>query len=135
MQDIWDFSTNPNNLKKIAPLIKLDGDDEFILPNIGDNLIIYYNNHSKKIYIKVIVLDKKENWNKWIYIIQILGGDPKITMQKIILELTKINQSDCQIILLNKFDEPINNEIIQKISEQKNYIIKSIKDYLENYKI
>ena len=135
MQDIWDFSTNPNNLKKIAPLIKLDGDDEFILPNIGDNLIIYYDNHSKKIYIKVIVLDKKENWNKWIYIIQILGGEPKLPMQKILLELTKINQTDCQLLLLNKFDEPISNEIIQKICEQKKYVIKSIKDYLENYKI
>ncbi len=135
MQDIWDFSTNPNNLKKIAPLIELDGDEEFIQPNIGDNLIIYYDNHSKKIYIKVIVLDKKENWNKWIYIIQILGGEPKIPMQKILLELTKINQSECQLLLLNTFDEPISNEIIQKICEQKKYVIKSIKDYLENYKI
>ena len=129
MQDIWDFSTNPNNLKKIAPLIELDGDEEFIQPNIGDNLIIYYDNHSKKIYIKVIVLDKKENWNKWIYIIQILGGE------KILLELTKINQTDCQLLFLNKFDEPISNEIIQKLCEQKKYVIKSIKDYLENYKI
>ena len=135
MQDIWDFSTNPNNLKKIAPLIELDGDEEFIQPNIGDNLIIYCNNHTEKIYIKVLVMDKKENWNKWIYIIQILGGEPKIPMQKIILELTKINQTDCQLSLLNKFDEPISNEIIQKLCEQKKYVIKSIKDYLENYKI
>ena len=135
MQDIWDFSTNPNNLKKIAPLIELDGDEEFIQPNIGDNLIIYCNNHTEKIYIKVLVMDKKENWNKWIYIIQILGGEPKIPIQKILLELTKINQTDCQLLFLNKFDEPISNEIIQKICEQKKYVIKSIKDYLENYKI
>ena len=135
MQDIWDFSTNPNNLKKIAPLIELDGDEEFIQPNIGDNLIIYCNNHTEKIYIKVLVMDKKENWNKWIYIIQILGGEPKIPMQKILLELTKINQTDCQLLFLNKFDEPISNEIIQKLCEQKKYVIKSIKDYLENYKI
>ncbi len=135
MQDIWDFSTNPNNLKKIAPLIELDGDEEFIQPNIGDNLIIYCNNHTEKIYIKVLVMDKKENWNKWIYIIQILGGEPKIPIQKILLELTKINQTDCQLLFLNKFDEPISNEIIQKLCEQKKYVIKSIKDYLENYKI
>ncbi len=134
MQDIWDFSTNPNNLKKIAPLVQFDGFEDFIQPNIGDNIIINCNNNSKKIYIKVMLLDKKEKWNKWIYILQILGGEPKVPLQKVLLELTKINQTDCQIILLNKFDEIVDNDYIQKISEQKKYIINSIKDYLENYK-
>ena len=134
MEDIWDFIANISKLKMIAPLIKFDGNENFKDSNCGDNLTFNLENQSKKIYSKILVKNKNEKWNKWICVVQIMKGEPKIPIQKLIVELTKINQSDCQLILLTKFDESINNDYIQSISEEKKYIINSIKDYLENYK-
>jgi len=102
MEDIWDFITNISKLKMIAPLIKFDGNENFKDSNCGDNLIFNLENQSKKIYSKILVKNKNEKWNKWICVLQIMKGEPKIPMQKLIIELTKINQSDCQLILLTK---------------------------------
>ena len=132
MEDIWDFITNFNKLKMITPLIKFNCYEDIKESNFGD--ILFLNLENKKLNIKILVKNKNEKWNKWIYVLQIMKGDNKNPMQKLIVELTKINQSDCQLILLTKFDECTNNVYIQKISEEKKYIIKSIKDYLENYK-
>ena len=133
MEDIWEFISCPSKLKKIAPLIKIDGDEDYKEFNSQDNLVFFIENHSKKIYTKILSKSKNEKWNKWVLILDI-QGEPKIPAQKLIIELTKINNTDCQLILLNKFDEFADNDYIKKISDEKKYIIKSIKDYLENYK-
>ena len=133
MEDIWDFITNFNKLKMITPLIKFNCYEDIKESNFGD--ILFLNLENKKLNIKILVKNKNEKWNKWIYLLKIMKGDNKNPMQKLIVELTKINQSDCQLILLTKFDECTNNDYIQKISEEKKYIIKSIKDYLEIIKI
>ena len=133
MEDIWEFVTNITKLKMIAPLINFDGNEDIKIIKYCDILICKLDNNTKQITIKVLVINKNEKWNKWVYILQLLKNQ-HIPSQKLIVELTKINQKDCQLSILNKFDEYADNDYIQQISEKKKYIINSIKDYLENYK-
>ena len=134
MEDIWEFMTNISKLKMIAPLIRLDGDDDLKFIKCGDILVCKLENNTIQINVQIFVINKNEKWNKWIYGLNISKNNSKIPSQKIIVELTKINQKDCQLIILNKFNEYTDNDYIQKISKEKKYIINSIKDYLENYK-
>ena len=133
MEDIWEFITNIKKLKMIAPLINFDGNEDIKINKCCEILICKLENNTKQITIKVIIINKNEKWNKWVYILQLLKNE-HIPSQKLIVELTKINQKDCQLSILNKFDEYADNDYIQQISEKKKYIINSIKDYLENYK-
>jgi hypothetical protein len=133
MEDIWEFVTNITKLKMIAPLINFDGNEDIKIIKYCDILICKLDNNTKQITIKVLVINKNEKWNKWVYILQLLKNQ-HIPSQKLIVELTKINQKDCQLSILNKFDEYADNDYIQQISKKKKYIINSIKDYLENYK-
>ena len=134
MDDIWEFILNTIKLKKIAPLIHLDGEIDLNKINEGDEIQMFYDNHNKNFMIKCKLKEKKDNWNKWFIIFHLFSGNPKIPEQELIIELTKINNKDCQLILFTKYFEPEINENIQKISQNKKYIINSIKDYLENYK-
>ena len=133
MEDIWEFVTNITKLKMIAPLINFDGNEDIKIIKYCAILICKLDNNTKQITIKVLVINKNEKWNKWVYILQLLKNQ-HIPSQKLIVELTKINQKDCQLSILNKFDEYADNDYIQQISKKKKYIINSIKDYLENYK-
>jgi hypothetical protein len=134
MDDIWEFILNTIKLKNIAPLIHLDGEIDLNKINEGDEIQMFYDNHNKNFMIKCKLKEKKDNWNKWFIIFHLFSGNPKIPEQELIIELTKINNNDCQLILFTKYFEPEINENIQKISQNKKYIINSIKDYLENYK-
>ena len=133
MEDIWEFMTNIKKLKMIAPLINFDGNEDNKINKCCDILNYNLENNTKKISVKVIIINKNEKWNKWLYVLQILKNE-HFPSQKLIIELTKINQKDCQLIILNKLEEYADNDYIQKISEKKKYIINSIRDYLENYK-
>ena len=133
MEDIWEFVLNTIKLKKIAPLIDHDGDFDFSEMKEGDEAKIFYN-HNKYVYVKCRLKEKRDNWNKWLIIFNIKSGYPKIPEHDYIIELTKINNKDCQLVILSKYNEPETNENIQIISQKKKYIINSIKDYLENYK-
>ena len=134
MDDIWEFVLNTTKLQKIAPLLFLDGEIDLNKINEGEEIQTFYDNHKKYLFIKCKLKEKRDNWNKWFIIFNIFSGNPKIPEQELVIELTKINNNDCQLVLFTKFLEPEINENIQKISQNKKYIINSIKDYLENYK-
>ena len=136
MEDIWDLITNISKLKKIAPLINLDGDEDTNeLPSKpGDISKITYDNKKGYSLAKTLIYDKRKNWNKSVFGFEAFYGEPKIPFQKVIMTLTKINNEECHISLFHDFKECATKEVITNLSSQKKYIIKCIKDYLENYK-
>ena len=83
MEDIWDFITNFNKLKMITPLIKFNCYEDIKESNFGD--ILFLNLENKKLNIKILVKNKNEKWNKWIYLLPIMKGDNKKPMQKLIV--------------------------------------------------
>ena len=132
MEDIWYFLVNIKELKKIAPLIPFDNINLTEL-NVEKIYEIYFE---KKILIKIQIqfIDKKIGWNNWNLVFKIFDDEHKIGANVFIIKLYKINSNECQVFLIQSFLEPVQQNIIKKISDFKIYVINSIKDYLENYK-
>lgn len=135
MDKIWEFVTNLISLKKIAPLIRMDCDneDETYSTVPGTEKKISIDNHKGYYITKTLKYDKRKSWNKWIFCYTISSGEPKVPRQLIFITLSKINSNECQLSFFNEFKEPARSEFIKGLSNQKKYIIQSIKDYLENY--
>lgn len=133
MNDIWEFITNFQKLKNIAPLITFDADTSLVSIQPGEVRKIFYCNQKGFYLIKIILYDKRPNWNKWIYAFEAFYGVPKIPFQRVFVTLTKINKDECHLSIFHEFKEPTSPEVIKTLSNQKKYIINSIKDFLENY--
>ena len=136
MTDIYNILIDSNKISAIAP-------NNDIMPN--------YNLNDLKIGEKTQVSIIKENfvqtadvvlkckeinpsWNKWLLVLEISGGEPKKIPKHIALfQLTKINKYECQLIMMTKYDEPINCKEFHKFIEKKKYLIMSIKEYFENF--
>jgi hypothetical protein len=137
MKDIWDIITDFNKLTAIAP-----NNNHF--PNISlkdlkigekkETYIFYNNKEIKKFDITLKCKYDKPGWNKWLMVCEILGGYPtKVSSHISILQLTKINDDECQLSLLTKYHDPIDNKKFKIISDRKKYLLLSIKDYFENF--
>lgn len=131
IEDLWNSITYHNNIKKIVPFIDFNDEESYKEIKEGDNFTYFFNNHNQMISFKVLLMKKNENWNKWIYLLEIIGGEPKIPKQKVYFELNKINNSECQFVFLNIFDEHLNNDFLLCLNEEKKLIIKCVKDYVE----
>ena len=132
MEEIWNYLLNFDYLKKIAPLLIINGTED--LTNIKMFESVKINTSKKSFNIYCEYLDKKPDWKKWLIILKLSSGEYKIPNNKLIIEITKINENQCQLIMLNHILEPFSQDYIKEISFFKKYIISSIKDYLENYK-
>ena len=78
--------------------------------------------------------EEKPGWNKWLIVLEASGGYPiKISKHTTLLQLTKINNYECQLTLITKFHEPVDNDKYKEISKRKKYILLCIKDYFENF--
>ena len=137
MKDIWDIITDFNKLTAIAP-----NNNHF--PNIclkdlkiGEEIetnIFHNNKEIEKLYVTLKSRYDKPGWNKWLIVCEISGGFPtKVSRHISMLQLTKINDSECQLSLLTKYHEPIDNKEFKIISDRKKYLLLSIKDYFENF--
>lgn len=135
MESIWKFLTHFDILKKIAPLIPLDGDckTQIIPQKVGEESLIYYNNHKGFVKIKTIKFNKRENWNKWIIMFTIMESNPVIPKHEVLITVNKINEDECHISWFHDFKEPAPYELLQKLSEIKKYILQLLQDFLENY--
>ena len=49
------------------------------------------------------------------------------------IQLTKISEKECQLTLLTKYLENIENEEFNEITIKKKYLLNSLKDYFENF--
>ena len=55
------------------------------------------------------------DWNKWLLVIDIFGGKPKkIPRHTSLFQLTKINNNECQLIMLTKYNEPVDYQEFQE---------------------
>ena len=135
MDKVWGFLTDFSQLKKIAPLMRLDCENPntILSPNVGEEIKVSVDNHSSNVYLKTLKYDTRKNWNKWIFCYQIYSGSIKIPTQIICMALSKVNANECQIAVFTDFKEPATSDYIKSLSIQKKYVIKSVKDYLENY--
>ena len=137
MKDIWNVVMDFNTLTVIAP-------NHNHFPNISlkdlkigekKNTYIYRNN--KEIINFDITLTcryDKPGWNKWQIVCEISGGYPiKVSRHTSLLQLTKINDDECQLSMLTKYHDPIDNKEFKRISDRKKYLLLSIKDYFENF--
>ena len=132
MEEIWNYLLNFDYLKKIAPLLIINGTEDLTNIKMFENVTINTSKKSFNIYCEY--LDKKPEWKKWLIVFKLSSGEYKIPNNKLIIEITKINENECQLAMLNQILEPTSQEYIKEISFFKKYIISSIKDYLENYK-
>lgn len=135
MESIWKFITHFDILKKIAPLIPLDGDSntQIIPQSIGGESTIYYNNHKSFFQIKTLKYDKRETWNKWVLLYNITNSNPLLPKQEVFITVNKIYDDECHISWYHDFKEHVSYDMINKFSFTKKYILKMLQDYLENY--
>lgn len=135
IEKIWELITDLTKLKKIAPLIKLDCDnsDNNYSQTVGEEVKLSVDNHKGYYIVKTLKFDRRPNWNKWIFCYSVSPGVPKIPKQIVYISLSKISENECQVSFFHDFKEFGSNDYIKALTNQKKYVIKSIKDYLENY--
>ena len=136
MKDIYDILIDSNKISAIAP-------NNDIMPNynlkdlkigektkvsiIRDNIV-----HSADVVLKCREINP--SWNKWIIVVEVSGGEPKKLPKHISLfQLTKINNYECQLIIMTKIYEPFDCKEFFEYTEKKKYLIRSIKDYFEHF--
>ena len=92
------------------------------------------NNELNEVDITLEYKENKPGWNKWMFIIIISCQiTKKIPKQTVLFQLTKINNSECQLTFFTRFQESIDNKKFRDISKRKKYLLLSIKDYFENF--
>ena len=136
MVDIWNIITDFNKITAIAP-------NNNCVPNInignmkqGEKIstTILDNNELNEVDITLEYKENKPGWNKWMFIIIISCQiTKKIPKQTVLFQLTKINNSECQLTFFTRFQESIDNKKFRDISKRKKYLLLSIKDYFENF--
>ena len=136
MEDIWNIITDFNKLTAIAP-------NNNYLPNISvkdmkieekKEVSVFHNDEIRKFDITLKCKEEKPGWNKWLIVCEISGGNPvKVPKHIILFQLTKINNSTCQLTLLTKYNEPIGTEEFKENAKKKKYLLLSIKDYFDNF--
>lgn len=133
MEDIWNLILDFNQLTAIAPNNNFLPDINIKNLEIGvkTEASIFCNNEVKKFFITLKYKDERPGWNKWLFICENSGQN--ISRFTLLFQLTKINEIECQLTLITKFHEPIDNNKFNKISENKKYLLLSLKDFFENY--
>ena len=136
MNDIYNILSDSNKISAIAP-------NNDIMPNynlkdlkIGEKtqVSIIRDNIIQTADIILKCRETNPDWNKWLLVLDIFGGKPKkIPRHTSLFQLTKINNNECQLIMLTKYHEPVDNQEFQEYTKKKKYLIISIKDYFDNF--
>ena len=136
LKDIYNILIDSNKISAIAP-------NNEIMPNynlkdlkIGEKTQVSITKE-KIIQTADIVLKCRNinpSWNKWVIVLEISGGAPKkIPKHTSFFQLTKINNFECQLIVMTKYHEPVNCKEFHEYTKKKKYLIQSIKDYFEYF--
>ena len=136
MEDIWNLVLDFNKFTTIAP-------NNNFLPNINiqdlkigetREVSVFFNEKIRTFDITLKCKEERPGWNKWLIVCEASGGHPKkMPRHTILFQLTKINNNECQLSLLTKFHEPIDNDELMELTNKKKYLILSIKDFFENF--
>ena len=136
MENIWEILTDYSKLVLIAPNNKCFVPININNTKVGDMLNIPMTIKGIEGYLE-IKIDLKENkigWNKWAFGYSfIVGGPFRVIKQSIIVQLTKINKQETQLCIFTKIYDKIPMEMCKCLSQQKKFVISSIKDYFENF--
>ena len=94
MEDIWNIIIDFNKLTAIAP-------NNNFLPNISAKdmkieekieVSVFYIDKIRKFDITLKCKNEKPEWNKWVIVCEISGGNPvKMPKHIILFQVTKIN--------------------------------------------
>ena len=136
MQDIYDILTDSNKISAIAPNNELMPNFNLKDLKIGEKrkVSIIRENFIQSADIVLKCRDINPSWNKWLLVLEISGGEPKKIQKHISLfQLTKINNMECQLIMMTKYDEPVDCKEYKEFIKKKKYLIMSIKEYFENF--
>ena len=136
MEDIWDLVLDFNKLTIIAPNNNYVPSINVKDLKIGEKqkTSIFCNNQIRKLDFTLKCREEKPGWNKWLIVCEASGGQPvKIPKHTVVLQLTKINEYECQLTLLTKYHESIDNNEFKELSNRKKYIILSVKEYFEKF--
>ena len=136
MEDIYNILTDLGKISAIAP-------NNYIMPNfnlkdlkVGETKEVSILKGKEIQYFNITLRCKEtvQGYNKWIRVNELSGCSPKkIPKHTNLFQLTKINNNECQLIILTKYHEPIDNQEFNEYSNKKKYVIMSIKDYFENF--
>ena len=136
MEEIWDILIDYSKLALIAPNNGCFAPVNINNFKVGDisNIPLKSKNIEGYIEIKLDLKEKKVGYNDWAFGYSILGGRPfKIIKQTFFVKITRINKQEAQLCIFTKIYEKIPVEMCKCLSNQKKYVISSIKDYFENY--
>lgn len=136
MEDIYNIISEWNKLSAIAP-------NNNIIPNYNlkdlkinekQQASIIKTNGVQKIDVTLKCKEINPGWNKWVIVMEISGGEPKkIPKHCFLIQLTKINYCECQLIMLTKYHEAINIRDLNECNNNLKYVIMSLKDFFENF--
>lgn len=133
MEDIWDIVTDFNKLTAIAPNNNFVPNINIKNMKIGEKVetSILFDEELKKFDIYLRIRDERPGWNKWIILLEIYHEN-KLS-HSLLLQLTKINNIECQFSIISKFHEPLKTENFEEISKKEKYLILSVKDFFNNF--
>ena len=136
MKDIYDILIDSQKISAIAP-------NNNIMPNYNlkdlkkgekTQVSIIRENIVQSADIILKCRETNPSWNKWLIVVEISGGSPKkIPKHTSLFQLTKINNYECQLIMMTKYDEPVDCKEFHEYIKKKKYLIMSIKDYFEHF--
>lgn len=133
MNDIWSYILDVNKLKKIAPLMCFDVETVSDPAGHIGSTVKVYNEQERYFYMKIEKIDMKRYKNKWMMLIGCYAGTDRIPLQKMVINLVKINNEECYLSMFNELKEPASIERIRDISFKKKYLLANLIDFFENY--
>ena len=136
MEEIWDILIDYSKLALIAPNNKCFAPVHINNLKIGDitNIPMKIKNVEGFLEIKLDLKENKIGYNDWAFGYSILGGEPfKTAKQTFFVKLTRINKHETQLCIFTRIYDKIPMEMCKCLSQQKKYVISSIKDYFENF--
>ena len=136
MDDIWNLITDFNKLTAIAPNNNCFPNINIGKMKIGETIATssFLNDKCYTFNITLEYREDRKGWNKWLFVLLISSEIPhQHPKHTVLLQLTKINEEECQLTFISKFHEPIDTQKFQNISKRKKYLLLSIKDYFDNF--
>ena len=135
MEDIWDIITDFNKITIVAPNNNYFPNINFRNMKVGEikEASLFYNNEIKYYKVALKYKEEKPKWNKWKIVYDVYLKDSQTCNNTVIFQLTKISANECQLVIINKFNELISNQEFKEFGDKQKYLLHSIKDYFENF--
>lgn len=136
MEDIWKIMTKMNKLKLIAPKMRLISPDETEEEEkVGEiKTITVLGGNPKSYKIKVTFIQKRPNSKRWVYAFESVEGNEEfVPIQSAAIHITRVSNEECQLCYFHDFKSYVPFKFIKGLSNDKIYVLDSIKDYLENF--